>query len=53
MPACTPQSQVLKATVLATLVGFIPGGQAMAADYKANPFTLTYNGAIMENTMAR
>jgi hydrolase, alpha/beta domain protein len=40
---------VLKATVLATLVGFIPGGQAMAADYKANPFTLTYDGAIMEN----
>jgi fermentation-respiration switch protein FrsA (DUF1100 family) len=34
--------------LLATIISISAGG-AMAADYKLNPFTLTYEGAITEN----
>ncbi|RDD95202.1 alpha/beta hydrolase [Acidovorax sp. BoFeN1] len=39
---------VLKATLMAAMVG-ASGGEALAADYKKNPFTLTYEGAITKN----
>jgi fermentation-respiration switch protein FrsA (DUF1100 family) len=39
---------VLKATLMAAMVG-LSGGEAAAADYKKNPFTLTYEGAIAKN----
>ncbi|MBO4969122.1 MAG: alpha/beta hydrolase, partial [Pseudomonas sp.] len=37
---------VLKATLMAAMVGM---SAAEAGDYKANPFTLTYAGAITRN----
>lgn len=40
--------KVLKATLMAAMVG-ASGGEALAADYKKNPFTLTYEGAITKN----
>lgn len=37
-------------SLLATaIIGTSSGGAAMAADYKLNPFSLTYEGAISEN----
>jgi fermentation-respiration switch protein FrsA (DUF1100 family) len=39
---------VLKATVMAAMVGFSVG-ESIAADYKKNPFTLAYDGAITRN----
>lgn len=39
----------IKATILATILAAILGGNAMAADYKNNPFTLTYDNAITQN----
>jgi len=39
---------VLKATLMAAMFG-IPVGEALAADYKKNPFTLAYDGAITTN----
>jgi fermentation-respiration switch protein FrsA (DUF1100 family) len=39
---------VLKATLIAAMVG-VSGGAALAADYRKNPFTLTYEGAITKN----
>ncbi|MBB6557485.1 fermentation-respiration switch protein FrsA (DUF1100 family) [Acidovorax soli] len=39
---------ILKATLMAAMVG-VTGGEALAADYKKNPFTLTYEGAITKN----
>jgi len=39
---------VLKATLMAAMVG-VSGGEALAADYKKNPFTLAYEGAITKN----
>ena len=38
----------IKATVLAAMIG-ASSGAALAADYKQNPFTLTYLGAITKN----
>ncbi|TCL29636.1 dienelactone hydrolase family protein [Azotobacter chroococcum] len=38
----------IKATLLAAMVG-ISAAEAGAADYKQNPFTLTYDGAITKN----
>jgi hypothetical protein len=38
----------IKATVLAAMTGALSGA-ALAADYKQNPFTLTYIGAITKN----
>ncbi|WP_027351760.1 alpha/beta hydrolase [Halotalea alkalilenta] len=39
---------ILKATLLAAVIG-ISAGEAGAADYRKNPFTLAYDGAITEN----
>lgn len=39
---------VLKATLMAATVGIV-GGEAWSADYRKNPFTLTYEGAISKN----
>ena len=38
----------MKATLMSALVG-LSAGEAGAADYKKNPFTLAYDGAITEN----
>lgn len=38
----------LKATFMSALVG-LSAGEALAADYKKNPFTLAYDGAISKN----
>ena len=38
----------LKATFMSALVG-LSAGEALAADYKKNPFTLAYDGAITKN----
>lgn len=38
----------IKATVLAAMIG-ISAAEVEAADYKQNPFTLTYDGAISKN----
>jgi uncharacterized protein len=38
---------------LATIISISSGGAAMAADYKLNPFTLTYEGAIPENVKGK
>lgn len=43
---------LFKATLLAAIIGFSTGG-VMAADYKLNPFTLTYEGAITENVKGK
>ena len=43
---------VLKATLMAAMIG-ISAGEAGAADYKKNPFTLTYDGAITKNEPSR
>jgi len=39
---------MLKAAFLATIIG-IPASEVGAADYRQNPFTLTYDGAITKN----
>jgi len=39
---------VLKTALMAAIVGFSTGG-TQAADYKKNPFTLAYDGAITKN----
>lgn len=43
----------LKVTLLATILATTLGGQAMAADYRNNPFTLTYDNAITENVKGK
>ena len=40
--------QAIKATLMATMVGIV-AGEAVAADYKRNPFRLVYEGAIVKN----
>lgn len=42
----------LKATFMSALVG-LSAGEALAADYKKNPFTLAYDGAITRNEPGR
>ena len=42
---------VFGATLLTAIA--ISGGASMAADYKKNPFTLTYEGAITENVTGK
>src|SRR5690606_13005099 len=42
------RTTILKATLMAAMVG-ISTGEAGAADYKKNPFTLVYDGAITKN----
>ncbi len=44
--------KVFNAAILATVIGISSGG-AMAADYKKNPFTLAYDGAISENVKGK
>ena len=39
----------LKMTLLTVILAATIGGNAMAADYKNNPFTLTYDDAIVKN----
>lgn len=39
-------------SLLAAVIS-ISSGAAMAADYKLNPFTLTYDGAITENVKGK
>ncbi|MGY1447359.1 alpha/beta hydrolase [Pseudomonas chlororaphis] len=41
--------QTLKATLMAAMVGMVGMSAAEAADYKQNPFTLVYEGAISKN----
>ncbi|MEW6651505.1 MAG: alpha/beta hydrolase [Chloroflexota bacterium] len=43
-----PRIAFLKEMLSAAIIG-ISSGSAMAGDYKLNPFTLTYDGAITEN----
>ncbi|TCP95978.1 hypothetical protein EDC44_10637 [Cricetibacter osteomyelitidis] len=45
--------KLFKTTLLATLLAATLGGNAMAADYKNNPFTLTYDNAITENVQGK
>jgi len=40
------------ATLLAVIISF-PSGASLAADYKQNPFTLAYDGAITENVKGK
>jgi hypothetical protein len=42
----------LKLTLFAAMVG-VSTGQAIAADYKKNPFTLVYDGAITKNELGK
>ncbi|WP_447791577.1 MULTISPECIES: alpha/beta hydrolase [Pseudomonas] len=42
------KNTILKATFMAALVG-MSAGEAGAADYKRNPFTLVYDGALTKN----
>ena len=42
------KNTILKATFMSALVG-LSAGEALAADYKKNPFTLAYDGAITRN----
>ena len=44
--------KLFNATLLAVAIG-MSSGAAMAADYKQNPFTLTYDGAITENVKGK
>lgn len=46
------KSKVIHSILLAATVGALSGG-SMAADYKQNPFTLAYEGAIAENVKGK
>lgn len=46
-------SFVKTVSLLLTAILSISSGTAMAADYKLNPFTLTYDGAITENVKGK
>ena len=43
----------LKMTLLTVILAATIGGNAMAADYRNNPFTLTYDHAITENVAGK
>lgn len=43
---------VFRATLLASMIS-ISSGAVLAADYKQNPFTLTYEGAITDNVTGK
>jgi len=43
---------ILKVMLIAVIIS-LSSGAAMAADYKLNPFTLTYDGAITENVKGK
>ena len=40
----------VKTTLLTIMLTATLGGNAMAADYRSNPFTLTYDHAIVKST---
>lgn len=44
---------MVKRTLLAAVIMSVLSGGAMAADYKQNPFTLAYEGAITQNTAGK
>jgi uncharacterized protein len=44
--------KIINATLMAAVIGGTTGG-ATAADYKKNPFTLVYDGAITENVKGK
>lgn len=46
------KSKVIHSVLLATTIGTLPG-TLLAADYKRNPFTLAYEGAISENVKGK
>jgi hypothetical protein len=46
------KSKVIHSVLLAAVIGAL-SGTAMAADYKQNPFTLAYEGAITENVKGK
>lgn len=46
--SATLKKEILTSTFLVAIISFSTGA-AMAADYKLNPFTLAYDGAITEN----
>ena len=46
------KTKVIRSVLLAAIVGALSGG-SMAADYKQNPFTLVYEGAISENVKGK
>ena len=46
------KSAVLKTTLMAATIALL-AGEVGAADYKKNPFTLTYEGAITENVKGK
>lgn len=46
------KTKVIHSVLLAAMIGALSGG-AMAADYKQNPFTLVYEGAIAENVKGK
>jgi hypothetical protein len=48
----SPGMAILRALLSAAMITITPGA-AMSADYKSNPFTLTYDGAITENVKGR
>ena len=48
MGAIDMKTKVIHAVLLAAIIGALSGG-SMAADYRQNPFTLAYEGAIAEN----
>jgi len=43
----------LTTTLLVTVLVTILGGNVMAADYRNNPFTLTYDNAITKNVKGK
>jgi hypothetical protein len=46
------KSKTIHSVLLAAAIGALSGA-AMAADYKQNPFTLAYEGAISENVKGK
>ena len=46
------KTKVIHSVLLAAIIGALSGG-SMAADYKQNPFTLAYEGAITENVKGK
>ncbi len=46
------KSKVIHSVLLAATIGALSGG-TLAADYKQNPFTLAYEGAITENVKGK
>lgn len=46
------KSKIIHSVLLAAIIGALSGG-SMAADYRQNPFTLAYEGAIAENVKGK